>query len=119
MLMARNALICSKWLVTEPCVRSFMFAVGFHLCYRASMSVQVYGCNHIAIEVDDVGAAVKFFQDVFYLGEMEGGERDAFFKLGEDQFFALFEIGRVKAGGGRPFGLIVGHQKHVTDGRQK
>ena len=25
-----------------------------------AMSVQVYGCNHIAIEVDDVKAAVRF-----------------------------------------------------------
>ena len=42
------------------------------------MSVQVYGCNHIAIEVDDVGAAVKFYQDVFNLEKMDGGEGDAF-----------------------------------------
>ncbi|PYI44185.1 MAG: VOC family protein [Verrucomicrobia bacterium] len=60
------------------------------------MSVQVYGCNHIAIEVDDVGAAVKFYQDVFNLEKMEGGEGDAFLKLGEHQFLAMFEVERVK-----------------------
>ena len=27
------------------------------------MSVQVYGCNHVAIEVDDVEKAVTFYQD--------------------------------------------------------
>jgi hypothetical protein len=32
-----------------------------------AMSVQVYGCNHLAIEVDDVKAAVKFYEDVFNL----------------------------------------------------
>lgn len=29
------------------------------------MSVQVYGCNHLAIEVDDLTAAVRFYEDVF------------------------------------------------------
>jgi catechol 2,3-dioxygenase-like lactoylglutathione lyase family enzyme len=29
------------------------------------MRVQVYGCNHIAIEVSDVEKAVAFYQDVF------------------------------------------------------
>ena len=40
------------------------------------MSVQVYGCNHIAIEVDDVEAAVKFYRDVFNLEKMNDGERN-------------------------------------------
>ena len=31
------------------------------------MSVQVYGCNHVAIEVDDVEKATAFYQDVFDL----------------------------------------------------
>ena len=52
------------------------------------MSVQVYGCNHIAIEVDDVEKAVAFYQDVFNLQKLDGGEGDAFFKLGEYQFLA-------------------------------
>lgn len=29
------------------------------------MSVQVYGCNHIAIEVDDVAKAEAFYRDLF------------------------------------------------------
>ena len=52
------------------------------------MSVQVYGCNHLAIEVDDVKAAVKFYEDVFNLKKLESGEGDAFFQLGEHQFLA-------------------------------
>jgi extradiol dioxygenase family protein len=63
------------------------------------MSVQVYGCNHIAIEVDDVGAAVKFYQDVFNLKKMDGGEGDAFLKLGEHQISRHL---RSRAGQGRP-----------------
>src|SRR5947208_11965748 len=119
MLMARNALICSKWLVTEPWVRSFMFAAGFHLCYRASMSVQVYGCNHIAIEVDDVKAAVKFYKDVFNLEKMDGGEGDAFMKLGEHQFLAIFEVEAVKSDRVRHFGLIVRDEKQLNEVRRK
>jgi len=44
------------------------------------MSVQVYGCNHIAIEVDDVDKATAFYQDVFNLEKLDQGEGDAFFK---------------------------------------
>jgi catechol 2,3-dioxygenase-like lactoylglutathione lyase family enzyme len=31
------------------------------------MSVQVYGCNHVAIEVGDIEKAVAFYKDVFNL----------------------------------------------------
>ena len=31
------------------------------------MSVQVYGCNHVAIEVGDIEKAVAFYEDVFGL----------------------------------------------------
>jgi catechol 2,3-dioxygenase-like lactoylglutathione lyase family enzyme len=71
------------------------------------MSVQVYGCNHLAIEVDDVEAAVKFYKDVFNLEKMNGGEGDAFLKLGEHQFLAIFEVEEVKPDRIRHFGLIV------------
>jgi catechol 2,3-dioxygenase-like lactoylglutathione lyase family enzyme len=29
------------------------------------MSIQVYGCNHVAIEVDDLAKAQAFYEDVF------------------------------------------------------
>ncbi|MBV8354675.1 MAG: VOC family protein, partial [Candidatus Eremiobacteraeota bacterium] len=35
------------------------------------MSVRVYGCNHIAIEVGDVQKAVAFYQDVFNLEKLD------------------------------------------------
>ena len=62
------------------------------------MSVQVYGCNHVAIEVDDVKKAVAFYQDVFHLQKLDVGEGDAFFKLGEHQFLAMFEVEEMKTG---------------------
>ena len=35
------------------------------------MSVQVYGCNHVAIEVGDIGQAVAFYEDVFGLKKLD------------------------------------------------
>ena len=61
------------------------------------MSVQVYGCNHVAIEVDDVEKAAAFYKDVFNLEQMSGGEGDAFFKLGDHQFLAIFEVDKSSA----------------------
>jgi len=81
------------------------------------MSVQVYGCNHLAIEVDDVEAAVKFYKDVFNLEKMDGGEGDAFLKLGEHQFLAIFEVERVKPDRVRHFGLIVRDEKQLIEFR--
>jgi len=45
------------------------------------MSVQVYGCNHVAIEVDDIKKAVAFYKDVFNLEQLDRGEGDAFSNL--------------------------------------
>ena len=51
---------------------------------------------HVAIEVDDVEKAVAFYKDVFKLEQMSGGEGDAFFKLGDHQFLAIFEVDKVQ-----------------------
>ena len=61
------------------------------------MSVQVYGCNHVALEVGDIEKAVAFYQDVFGLEKLDAGEGDAFFKIGEHQFLAMFEHQEMKA----------------------
>ncbi len=37
------------------------------------MALQVSGCNHIAIEVDDVDKAVAFYKDVFHLEKPDEG----------------------------------------------
>lgn len=45
--------------------------------------MQVYGCNHVAIEVGDIKKAAEFYTDVFGLEKLDEGEGDAFFKLGD------------------------------------
>jgi len=86
------------------------------------MSVRVYGCNHIAIEVDDVDRAVAFYQDVFNLEKLDEGEGDAFFKLGEHQFLAIFERKRSDGQAQPPvrhFGLIVRDEAQIAEVREK
>ncbi len=83
------------------------------------MGVQVYGCNHVAIEVDDVEKAVAFYQDVFNLQRLSEGEGDAFFKLGEHQFLAIFKVDEIKPDRVRHFGIIVRDEKQLAEVREK
>ncbi len=83
------------------------------------MSVQVYGCNHVAIEVDDIKRAVAFYKDVFNLEKLDSGEGDAFFKLGEHQFLAIFEVKKLQPGGMRHFGIMVRDEAQLVKVREK
>ena len=84
------------------------------------MSVQVYGCNHVAIEVGDIEQAVAFYSDVFGLEKLDEGEGDAFFKLGEHQFLAMFERkGMVRDESHRHFGIMVRDEAQLADVREK
>src|SRR5438552_10194064 len=83
------------------------------------MSVQVYGCNHVAVEVDDIKKAVAFYKDVFNLEQMRGGEGDAFFKLGEHQFLAIFEVEKVQPSNMRHFGIMVRDEHQLAEVRKK
>lgn len=83
------------------------------------MSVKVYGINHIAIDVDDVAKAVAFYQDVFNLEKLDEGEGDAFFKIGEHQFLAMFEAPRGQSNRTRHFGLMVRDERQVAEVREK
>ncbi|TAK08629.1 MAG: VOC family protein [Candidatus Manganitrophaceae bacterium] len=83
------------------------------------MSVHVYGLGHIAIEVDDLEKGIVFYKDVFNLERLDEGEGDAFFKLGEHQFLAMFEVDEVKPDRTRHFALIVRDQKQVFEVREK
>jgi catechol 2,3-dioxygenase-like lactoylglutathione lyase family enzyme len=83
------------------------------------VSVQVYGCNHVAIEVDDIDKAVAFYQDVFNLEKLDRGEGDAFFKLGEHQFLAVFEVEKVQPANMRHFGIIVRDERQLDEVRTK
>jgi catechol-2,3-dioxygenase len=83
------------------------------------MSVQVYGCNHVAIEVDDVEQAVVFYQDVFNLEKLDSGEGDAFFQLGAHQFLAIFEVDKVRPDRTRHFGIMVRDEQQLAEVRKK
>ena len=83
------------------------------------MSVQVYGCNHIAIEVGDVPKAVAFYQDLFNLEKLDEGEGDAFFKLGQHQFLAMFETKEVQLAHNRHFGIMVRDEAQIAEIRKK
>lgn len=83
------------------------------------MSVHVYGINHIALEVDDIEKAVGFYQDVFQLEKMDEGEGDAFLKIGEHQFLALFEVEKVQPDRKKHFGLMVRDDAQLEEVRRK
>jgi catechol-2,3-dioxygenase len=83
------------------------------------MSVHVYGINHIAIEVENVEKAVAFYQDVFGLEKLDEGEGDAFFKVGEHQFLAMFQVDKVQPDRARHFGLIVRDESQLAEVRKK
>lgn len=83
------------------------------------MSVQVYGCNHVVIEVDDVEKAVGFYEEIFGLEKLKSGEGDAFFKLGEHQFLAMFKVDEVRAERHRHFGMMVRDEAQLADVRNK
>jgi catechol 2,3-dioxygenase-like lactoylglutathione lyase family enzyme len=83
------------------------------------MAVQVFGCNHVAIEADDIEKAVAFYQDVFGLEKLSGGEGDAFFKLGEHQFLAIFRVHSLQADRKKHFGIIVRDEAQLAEVREK
>ena len=83
------------------------------------MSVQVYGCNHVAIEVDDVEKAVAFYEDVFNLEKLDEGEGDAFFKLGAHQFLAIFKVDKLQPDRHRHFGIMVRDEQQIAEVRAK
>ena len=83
------------------------------------MSVQVYGCNHVAIEVGDVKKAVAFYKDVFNLEQLDEGEGDAFFKLGQHQFLAMFETKEPQPARTGHFGIMVRDEAQIAEIREK
>jgi catechol 2,3-dioxygenase-like lactoylglutathione lyase family enzyme len=93
--------------------------IAFERLVETVMSVKVYGVNHIAIDVDDIKRAVEFYQDVFNLEKLDEGEGDAFFKLGEHQFLAMFEVDKIQPSRTRHFGLMVRDDEQVSEVREK
>ncbi len=83
------------------------------------MAVQVYGCNHVVIEVDNAQKAVEFYSDVFNLEMLRGGEGAAWCKLGEHQFLAIFEVETLKPDRMKHFGIMVRDEEQVNEVRDK
>ena len=83
------------------------------------MAVQVYGANHIVIEVDDAKKAMAFYADVFNLEMLRGGEGAAWCKLGEHQFLAIFEVEELRPDRVKHFGLMVRDDAQVKAVRKK
>ena len=71
------------------------------------------GINHVALEVDDIDAALEFYGAIFEL-ELRGriGGRMAFVDAG-DQFIALSAPRRMPADESRHFGLVVDDSEAV------
>jgi catechol 2,3-dioxygenase-like lactoylglutathione lyase family enzyme len=83
------------------------------------MSVEVYGCNHVAIEVDDLAKAIAFYQDVFGLKLNSSEKKHAFFQLGQHQFLAVTEVDRLSPPRAWHFGLMVRNEQQVEEVREK
>jgi len=70
--------------------------------------------------VGDIEKGVAFYQDVFGLEKLDRGEGDAFFKLGEHQFLAMFEHPGMKPDtSNRHFGIMVRDDPQLTEVRHK
>lgn len=83
------------------------------------MAVQVYGVNHVVIEVDNAQKAVDFYSDVFNLEMLRGGEGAAWCKLGEHQFLAIFEVAQLHSDRMKHFGMMVRDENQVREVREK
>jgi catechol 2,3-dioxygenase-like lactoylglutathione lyase family enzyme len=83
------------------------------------MAVQVFGCNHVAIEVDDAQKAVEFYSDVFNLEMLRGGEGAAWCKLGDHQFMAIFEVNTLQPDRVKHFGIMVRDEEQIKEVREK
>ena len=83
------------------------------------MGVRVYGCNHVAIEVDDLAKARAFYEDVFDLKLKSSGKSNAFFQLGNHQFLAMTQVDNLRSPGSWHFGLIVRDEQQLAEVREK
>lgn len=57
------------------------------------MTTRLVGINHVALQVDDLDEAVRFYTDLFQPTAVDRSEPNAAFLEFGDQFLALFERG--------------------------
>jgi catechol 2,3-dioxygenase-like lactoylglutathione lyase family enzyme len=81
--------------------------------------VHVFGINHVGIEVDDVERAVAFYEDVFNLKMLKGGEGAAWCQVGEHQFLAIFDVKQLQRGQAKHFGFIVKTEAEIEAVKRK
>src|SRR4029077_17565479 len=72
----------------------------------AATKARAIGFNHVAIEVDDIDAALAFYGRLFEFHLRSKNDSMAFIDLG-DQFLALQKGRTQPADDGRHFGLVV------------
>jgi catechol-2,3-dioxygenase len=66
-----------------------------------------------------VPAAVAFYEDVFGLKMLKGGEGAAWCQLGEHQFMAIFDVKELRRGQAKHFGLIVKDEPQIEAVKRK
>jgi lactoylglutathione lyase len=67
---------------------------------------RLVGINHVALEVGDLDQALRFYGEIFELGEIDREPGMAFIDMG-DQFLALSERRDPEPDSARHFGLVV------------
>src|ERR1700692_981686 len=77
-----------------------------------STKARVVGFNHVALEVDDIEAALAFYGRLFDFELRSKSATAAFIDLG-DQFIALQKGRTQPADDGRHFGLVVDDKEAV------
>ena len=77
--------------------------------------MRAVGINHVALEVDDIQAAIDFYGRLFDVTLRSQSETSAFIDLG-DQFIALFKSDSGVRDTGRHFGLVVDDPAGATPG---
>ena len=78
----------------------------------SSRKARAVGINHVALEVDDVDAALEFYGRIFQLELRGRAEGMAFIDMG-DQFIALSERRTQEPDRHRHFGLVVDDRRPV------
>ena len=73
---------------------------------------RLVGMNHIALEVDDVDAALEWYGRIFELGQIDRHAGMAFIDMG-DQFIALSQGRTQPPDRARHFGLVVDDKEAV------
>lgn len=79
-----------------------------------SSKARAIGINHVALEVDDIDAALEFYSQLFTFELRSRSDEMAFIDLG-DQFLNFSKGRRQGADDERHFGFVVDNRQLVLD----